>query len=155
MFGRVLVAFDGSVPSRRAVHVATEISARFHSVLTIAHVRPGGSAPTDPLLESLVPLSGEGKTFVSIVDEVRQQALTQGAAAVESALLQGDVVETLVEWLEAHHQDLVVVGSRGLTRGRRFLLGSVSSGLVNRAPCPVLVVRGRGSAVADRHAPAR
>jgi nucleotide-binding universal stress UspA family protein len=141
MFGRILVAFDGSAPARRATHVATEIAARFHSVLTIANVRPGGSVVRDPVLESLVPLSEEGKAFVSVVEEVRSRALAEGAAAVESVLLQGDVVETLLDWLSHHHQDLVVVGSRGLTRGRRLFLGSVSSGLVNRAPCPVLVVR--------------
>jgi nucleotide-binding universal stress UspA family protein len=142
MFGRVLVAFDGSAPARRAVQVAVEIAGRFHSVLTIAHVRPSGVAGADPLLESLVPLSEEGKAFGAVVEEVRAKALAQGAAVVESVLLQGDVVETLLDWLDRHHQDLTIVGSRGLTRGRRLLLGSVSSGLVNQAPCPILVVRG-------------
>jgi len=89
-----------------------------------------------------VPLSDEGRTFGSVVEDVRAKALAHGAAAVESVLLQGEVVETLLQWMETHPQDLLVVGSRGLTRGRRLLLGSVSSGLVNQAPCPVLVVRG-------------
>ncbi|MGD0250951.1 MAG: universal stress protein [Thermoplasmata archaeon] len=34
-----------------------------------------------------------------------------------------------------------MVGSRGLSTARRILLGSVSTALVNHAPCPVLVVR--------------
>jgi nucleotide-binding universal stress UspA family protein len=141
MFDRILVAFDGSGPARRAVHVATEIAARFHAVLTLAVVRPLGPSGGDAYLESLVPLSDEGKAFVSIVEEVRARALAHGAASVESALLQGDVVETLLRWIDHHPQDLLVVGSRGLSRGRRLLLGSVSSGLVSKAPCPVLVVR--------------
>jgi nucleotide-binding universal stress UspA family protein len=140
MFARILVGFDGSAPARLAIQAATEIAARFHSVLTLAFVI--SSTTSDPVLESLVPLPDEGKAFASVVEEVREKALALGAASVESVMLRGEVVETLLGWLVHHHQDLVVVGSRGLTRGRRLLLGSVSSGLVNRAPCPVLVVRG-------------
>jgi len=141
MFARVLVGFDGSAPSRLAVHAATEIAVRFHSTLTIAIVRSGGSTPTDALLESLVPLPDGGKSFGAVVDEVRSKAVADGAAGVESVILEGEVLETLLRWISHHHPDLVVVGSRGLSRGRRLLLGSVSSGLVNGAPCPVLVVR--------------
>jgi nucleotide-binding universal stress UspA family protein len=141
MFDRILVAFDGSSQARRAVHVATEVAGRFHASLTLAVVRAPGPAGADSYLESLVPLSDEGKTLASVVEEVREKALAHGAAAVESVLLQGEVVGTLLAWLERHPQDLLVVGSRGLSRGRRLLLGSVSSGLVSEAPCPVLVVR--------------
>lgn len=141
MFTRILVGFDGSAPARLAVHAATEIAARFGSTLTIAIVRAGGSTPTDAVLESLVPLPDGGKAFGAVVDEVRAKAVAEGAAGVESVVLEGDVLETMLHWIAHHHPDLVVVGSRGLSRGRRLLIGSVSSGLVNRAPCPVLVVR--------------
>lgn len=141
MFSRILVGFDGSAPARQAVHVATEIGARFHSVLTLAFVKPAGTAPTDAVLEGLVPLADGGKAFSAVVDEVRMRAVAEGAASVESVILEGDVVETLLDWIAHHHPDLVIVGSRGLSRGRRLLLGSVSSGMVNRAPCPVMVVR--------------
>ncbi len=141
MFDRILVGFDGSAPARQAIHAATEIAARFHSTVTIAFVHPASSTPRDAVLESLVPLPDEGKAFGAVVEEVQSKAVAQGAAGVESVLLEGDVVETLLSWINHHHQDLLVVGSRGLSRGRRLLLGSVSSGLVNRAPCPVLVVR--------------
>jgi nucleotide-binding universal stress UspA family protein len=141
MFDRILVAFDGSSQARRAITVATEIAARFHATLTLAVVRPPGPASADAYLESLVPFSDEGKALVSIVEEVREKALARGAVAVDLVQLRGEVVETLLAWLERHPQDLLVVGSRGLSRGRRLLLGSVSSGLVSEAPCPVLVVR--------------
>ena len=45
---------------------------------------------------------------------------------------------------------LIVVGSHGWGAARRFLSGSVSTGLVHSAPCPVLVVRPR-EAVAPKH----
>jgi nucleotide-binding universal stress UspA family protein len=55
--------------------------------------------------------------------------------------IQGDVVPALITFLNGNPHDLAVTGSRGLTRGQRLLLGSVSAGLVGEAPCPVLVVR--------------
>ncbi|MCI4360112.1 MAG: universal stress protein, partial [Thermoplasmata archaeon] len=66
---------------------------------------------------------------------------------VQTVALEGEVTDALVGYLEHHPQDLVVVGSRGLSRGRRLLLGSVSTELVQRLPAPVLVVpTGRGGA---------
>ena len=142
MFDRILVAFDGSPPARRALSTAVEIASRFHSAITIAFVRQSNAGPTDTVLESLVPLAGEGKAFGAVVDEARSHALAQGAASVDSLVLGGDVVESLLSWIDRNHPDLVVVGSRGLSRGQRIFQGSVSSDLVNRAACPVLVVRG-------------
>ncbi|HYA58267.1 MAG TPA: universal stress protein [Thermoplasmata archaeon] len=141
MFDRVLVGYDGSAPARRACQVASEIAARFHSVLTVIVVRPVSHTGADHYLESLVPLGDSGIPLSALIDEVRGRAVAHGAQRVESVFLQGEVPEALLDWLRTNPQDLVVVGSRGLSRGRRLLLGSVSSGLVAEAPCPVLVVR--------------
>jgi len=141
MFERILVGFDGSVHSRRAVEVAGEIAGRFHSTLTIAVVRPNDQGEEQSRLEALVPIGRDGRTLVSMLDEIRAVARTQGATVSDPVTLHGEVLESLLKFLAEHPQDLVVVGSRGLTPSRRLLLGSVSSGLVNAAKCPVLVVR--------------
>ena len=141
MFERILVGFDGSAHSRRAVEVAGEIAGRFGSTLTIAIVRP--TKPTEELarLEALVPIDRDGRTLSSLLDEMRATALARGAKVLEPVMLHGEVLESLLAYLAKNPQDLLVVGSRGLSPGRRLLLGSVSSGLVNSAQCPVLVVR--------------
>jgi nucleotide-binding universal stress UspA family protein len=141
MFERILVGYDGSAPARRACHVATEIAARFHSVLTVAVVRPPGRPGVDSYLESLVPIGESGTALAAVIEEIRTRAVGHGASKVESVFLQGEVPDALIAWILANPQDLVVVGSRGLSRGRRLLLGSVSSQLVAVAPCPVLVIR--------------
>jgi len=141
MFERILVGFDGSVHARRAVQVASEIAGRFRSTLTIAVVRPSALGEAVARLDALVPISEDGRTLASLMDEMRDRALAQGAQVVEPVTLHGDVLESLLGYLGRNPQDLVVVGSRGLSPGRRLLLGSVSSGLVNSALCPVLVVR--------------
>jgi nucleotide-binding universal stress UspA family protein len=139
VLARILLAFDGTDPSRRAATLAFEIAGRFHSQVTIAVVQPEGSSAGE--LASLVPVTEDGRSLGSLVEEISKNGRAIGAAAVQTVYLQGDVEENLLEYLGSHPQDLAVVGSRGLTRGRRFLLGSVSSTLVSSAPCPVLVVR--------------
>ena len=141
MFERILVGFDGSAPSRRAVQVATEMAGRFGSTLTIAMVLPPTRGVAYDRLETLVPLTDDGRTLAALLDELREHAVARGVQMVEPVTLRGEVLECLLDYLVRNPQDLVVVGSRGLTRGRRLLLGSVSTGLVNSAHCPVLVVR--------------
>jgi len=141
MFQRILVAFDGSPTSRNACRVAMELGARFGSTITVATVYPESASPSDGHLESLVPIDSEGKTLAQLLDEMQVEARKRGIPSVTSTFLQGDVVPTLLEFLRSHPQDLVITGSRGLSRGRRLLLGSVSSALFGEAPCPVLVVR--------------
>jgi nucleotide-binding universal stress UspA family protein len=141
VLGKVLVCFDGSLHARRACHLALEIAGRFHSELTIATVFPQVRGKSEPLLQSLVPITEDGKTLARMIDESQQKAATLGVPKVHVVALEGDVVDALTVYLERHPQDLVVVGSRGLSRGRRLLLGSVSMELVQRLPAPVLVVR--------------
>jgi maltose/moltooligosaccharide transporter len=141
MFERILAGFDGSTHSRHAVQVASEIAGRFWSTLTIVVVRPPGQGEEVARLEALVPMGVDGRTLVTLLEEFRARALALGARVVETVTLRGEVLESLLNYLSQNPQDLVVVGSRGLSRSRRLLLGSVSSGLVNSAPCPVLVVR--------------
>jgi nucleotide-binding universal stress UspA family protein len=70
-----------------------------------------------------------------------EMAVRFGRALTLVTVLPGSVFEALLAHLEQAPPDLVVVGTRGRSRGSRILLGSVSSRLVTEAPCPVLVVR--------------
>ncbi len=142
MLERVLVGFDGSHHARRACELAIEVAARFGSAVTLVVVRPPKAGGPDPALENLVPVAGESKAFAAMLEEVQSRALSAGATHCDTVYLFGDPLEAILAWVHRHPQDLIVVGSRGLSRGRRLLLGSISSGLVNSAPCPVLVVRG-------------
>ncbi len=149
MFERIFVAFDSSPGSRRACQVAIELASRFGSSLTIGTVHEGTSEYSDGRVESLAPFDRDGKSLAVLIEELRAQALTAGAKGLDHAFLTGEVVPAVLDYLATHPHDLVVTGSRGLTRGQRLIRGSVSAALVGEAPCPVLVVRdakGRRSA---------
>jgi nucleotide-binding universal stress UspA family protein len=126
--------------------MALEIADRFQARLTIVTVVPTGTDPQEAYLQGLVPRDVETKALHHQVDELQEEAKGRGIPSVEVVTLEGKVVETFLAYLQSHPHDLVVVGSRGLSRGSRLLLGSVSGGLVNGAPCPILVVRSTGRA---------
>jgi len=113
MFERILVGFDGSVHSRRAVEVAGEIAGRFHSMLTIAVVRPNDQGEEQSRLEALVPIGRDGRTLVSMLDEIRAVARTQGATVSDPVTLHGEVLESLLKFLAEHPNLRNEMGARG------------------------------------------
>lgn len=143
MFDKLFVALDGTPESRRACEIAIDIASRFRSSITVGTVQLAGKQGPHPELESLVPIDADGKTLPMVIEEFRAAALARGVLSVEAVFLHGEVIPTLLEYLRDHPHDLAITGSRELSRGQRLLRGSVSSGLANEAPCPVLVVRGR------------
>jgi nucleotide-binding universal stress UspA family protein len=143
MFDKVFVAFDATPEARRACEIAIDIAAKFQSSITVGTVQPPTKEVPSPDLENLVPIGPEGKTLPMVIEELRAAALGRGVSSLEPVFLHGEVLPALLTYLTEHPQDLAITGSRGLSRGQRLLRGSVSAGLVNEAPCPVLVVRGR------------
>jgi nucleotide-binding universal stress UspA family protein len=141
MFARVLACVDASPDGQRACRTAIEVAARFGCTLTLLTVLPGTEKDAQPDLERLTPMNPEGKPVHRILEDAQSEALKEGVPRADIVYLRGNVVESILGYLEQAPPDLVVVGTRGLSRGSRFLLGSVSSRLVTDAPCPVLVVR--------------
>ncbi|MGB6500212.1 MAG: universal stress protein [Thermoplasmata archaeon] len=142
-FRSIAVAIDGSDHAGAALRVAIDLSRRYEARLTVVAVAPITPAlvmPNEPMLPPLLPESTVPQ-FRALVDAAVQQAQAAGVKTVDGVCEEGAAVEGLLGFLDANPIDLFVVGSRGLSTAKRILLGSVSSALVNRAPCPVLVVR--------------
>jgi nucleotide-binding universal stress UspA family protein len=117
------------------------MAVRFGCALTLLTVLPWTERDAQPDLERLVPMDAEGRPIHRILEDAQADATLKGVPSTEIVYLRGNVVESILHRLEEAPPDLVVVGTRGLSRGSRLLLGSVSSRLVTEAPCPVLVVR--------------
>ena len=143
MFPRIAVAIDGSVNGRVALDAAIDLAKRYGSELTVISVAPLVPvyvSAAEPYVPATVP-QDELARYRVIVDEAVHFAEKLGVTIVTGLCEEGVVVDEILGYLEQHPTDLLVVGSRGLSTARRLLLGSVSSALVNHAPCPVLVVR--------------
>jgi nucleotide-binding universal stress UspA family protein len=143
LFRRITVAIDGSAHAAAALEYAVDLAHRYGSdlvILSVAPLVPVYVTASEPYVPAAVPDS-ELQRFQTIVDSAVKRAEAAGVASVTGICDEGVVVDEILTHLEQHPTDLLVVGSRGLSTARRLLLGSVSTALVNHAPCPVLVVR--------------
>ena len=77
-----------------------------------------------------------------------EATLTDAAEQVEGAGVkvdtfarEGDAADAILDVAEETHADLIVVGNKGMTGAKRFLLGSVPNKVSHHAPCSVLIIR--------------
>jgi nucleotide-binding universal stress UspA family protein len=144
-FGTIVVAYDGSDNSARAVMVASSLASKFGSKLVVVHVY---SSPVIPYSVAGAPVPNYSELEKFAEDNARN-TLAKGISAAKDlgVTAQGELLEApstvqaLAEYTATTKADLLVVGTRGMTGFKKLVLGSVSSGVVGHAGCSVLVVR--------------
>jgi nucleotide-binding universal stress UspA family protein len=77
---------------------------------------------------------------ISVLKRAEHYVRDQGVE-LDTHAREGDPAEVIIEIANEQQADLIVVGSRGLTGIKRFLLGSVSNKVSHHAPCSVMIVR--------------
>ncbi len=137
LYRKILVATDGSDSAARAVEAAVE-QARASGGALLAVCVAGVSEFATLEADALDPQALE-RCEVALTAAKRVAAASSVDMKVER--LAGHPADRILAVIEREKPDLVVVGTRGLTRSRRFLLGSVSNAVLQHADCAVLVVR--------------
>ncbi len=145
----ILVAVDGSTDSERAFAFALKLAGKTGARLTVLKVLPGittlgAMASRAPLPQSTYDefYRFAEKESKEIVNRELSQARGHGVKAKgEVVRSSGTVVSGIVDFATKDKADLIVIGTRGLGGFKRLLMGSVSTGVVTHAHCPVLVVR--------------
>jgi nucleotide-binding universal stress UspA family protein len=129
--------------------VAIELALKFEAELVVLYVigvpatavaKAGLSYGHEVALKEY--FESANKEVEKIVDEIIRLAKAKDVKATR--LIRDyavSVVETILEEATKSKVDLIVLGTRGLTRFKKLLIGSVSSGVVNHAHCSVLIVR--------------
>ncbi|MGW0161070.1 universal stress protein [Mycobacterium sp. NPDC003323] len=139
----IVVGVDSSPEAQRAVEWAA-IEAVMHDVpLTLAHIMPSARALTwyeVSVADELDRLAAErGRETLDAATTIAERAVTdRGPLTLREHIAQGNAVSTLTDL--SKDAQMVVVGSRGLGRVGRAVLGSVSSALIRHAHCPVAVI---------------
>ena len=145
---KILAPTDGSKNSLAALQVAVGLAKDYGAELDIVQV-----LSMHPTSISMSSLSGTSAALLSVYEEEAKSARKTIDDAVELAKkhgvkasgeiirMQNSIVEAIVEKAFVQQVDLIVIGTRGLGGFRKLLMGSVSSGVVTHASCPVFVVR--------------
>ncbi len=142
MFKLIVVGTDGSKRSGIAVNQALALAklsrGRVHGVHAM---RPILTAATSQLDAGAVAITNEDRKeeATRIRSEFLAEAARQGVPA-ELETFDGDPAEALVAVAEAVSADLLVVGNRGMSGVRRFVLGSVPNKVSHHSPCSLLIV---------------
>lgn len=145
-FGKIIVAFDGSKDSVAAVRFACSLASSRSSAVTLVHVYPPPAVSLSAASGMPIPNYGDlevaAKSYgKGVLEKGVELAAGEGIKAKGELIEAASVVEAIVNFAAAEKADLIVVGTRGMTGFKKLILGSVSSGLVSHAKCPVLVVR--------------
>lgn len=132
---RIVLAVDGSAASKRALQFLlkrmkpiSDAGGRAPVIVTVTHAMPFLNYPE---------LRDAGKAMV----EDCCDRLREAGYRVEEVPRIGNPADEILKVAESHEADLIVTGAKGLGAVGRFLLGSVSTRVVQHASCSALVVR--------------
>ena len=145
MFKSIVVGTDGSETAstavRQAVDLAKEIGAKIELVsayepVSDQRLREERTQVPDDLQWMVNPREDVEATLDEAADLAKQAGVD-----VETFARQGDPADAILDVAEEQGADLIIVGNKGMTGAKRFLLGSVPNKVSHHAPCSVLIIR--------------
>jgi nucleotide-binding universal stress UspA family protein len=155
-YGKILVPYDASQMSDKALERAIEISKRNQSVIFIIHVI--SEIPMSSRQISNIQTSDKGEITIipstkevydkmesdmnSVINEKKKE-YSNKQIIIESSIKIGPIVETIVKFTKEKDIDLVVFGNKGLSGLSGFFKGldSVSRSVAEKTSCDILIVR--------------
>jgi nucleotide-binding universal stress UspA family protein len=150
-FQKILVCIDGSDKSLEAAEYSISIAKNTNAqlvILNILETEPwyyGKNAYEWASPEELNKVYENEKTAIQkILDDIKEKAKTVGIESKTKVLMipqTEGTIEPILKYAEDEEIDLIVVGTRGRTGIKKMLLGSVASGVVTYAHCPVIIVK--------------
>jgi nucleotide-binding universal stress UspA family protein len=141
MYRNIVVAFDGSASSLRALDEAIRFAQGSQAAVHVVFVADGAAL-------SSYPVHLRKEVFADarhMLDDARIRMRDAGVGG-ETALLETEnttdsVARCLQRYAAQMHADLVVMGTHGRTGLRRLVLGSVAEAFLRHSMCPVLLIR--------------
>ena len=139
---RILVAYDGSDNAKRAVRSAIAVAKGSKGELRIlvvadrsVYMADSMGVLHDQIRENLM------EQVQSFLSDAISRAKQAGLAKVHGSVVEGNPPDVILAVASEEKADLIVVGRRGMRGIERFLMGGVSSKVIDNADCDVLVVK--------------
>ena len=145
MFSSIVVGTDGSETAGKAVLQATELARQVGAKVSL--VSAYEPVPNQRLRSERREVPKDMEWMVNPREDV-EATLKEAAEKLDGAGVdvstfarEGDAADAILDVAEETHADLIVVGNKGMTGTKRFLLGSVPNKVSHHAPCSVLIIR--------------
>jgi nucleotide-binding universal stress UspA family protein len=145
MFSSIVVGTDGSETAGKAVRAAADLAKAVGASLDI--VSAYEPVAGQRLREEARQAPGDTQWTINPREDVEStlsdaaEAVAGSGVAVETFAREGDPADAILDVAEERSADLIVVGNKGMTGAKRFLLGSVPNKVSHHAPCSVLIIR--------------
>jgi nucleotide-binding universal stress UspA family protein len=145
MYSSIVVGTDGSDTAKEAVRQATELAkkvgAKMHLVSAYEPVPEGRlrqerQQVPDDLQWMVNPREDVNNTLKDAAQQIQDDGVD-----VETHAREGDPADAILDVAEENDSDLIVVGNKGMTGARRFLLGSVPNKVSHHAPSSVMIIK--------------
>jgi nucleotide-binding universal stress UspA family protein len=145
MFKSIVVGTDGSDTASEAVRQATELaSATGGSIDLVSAYEPVSNQrlreEKREVPEDMQWVINPREDVDATLDEAAESIRGAGVE-VETFARQGDPADAILDVAEERGADLIIVGNKGMTGAKRFLLGSVPNKISHHAPCSVMIIR--------------
>ena len=145
MFTRIVVGTDGSETAAEAIRQAVDLAKLAGASLSIVSAYEpvpkrrleGEQQDVPPDVQHEI---GPREDVNLVLDAAAAQAKKEGVE-VQTHPVEAEAAEAILNVAEETNADLIVVGNKGMTGARRFLLGSVPNNVSHHAPCSVIIVR--------------
>ncbi|MCE5311608.1 MAG: universal stress protein [Nitrospiraceae bacterium] len=137
---KIMVAHDGSKSSDKALKKGLELAIKFNSSLTVISVVPELYLTELSEVDRKKIADSLSEETAHAMEKIRK-SLSGKTIEVKTVIRQGDPAEKILETAQKMKVDLIITGSHGRHGAKKFLLGSISSKIVDYSRCPVLVVK--------------
>jgi len=147
---KILLAMDGSESSFRAlkyaIHLAKVEDAEIMLLHVLENVKQGGVIGLRARYGDVKIV----KAFLKYSEEIAKRWIEKAKEEARSndvklrteiILEQSSKAEEIVKYAERNKADVIILGTRGLTRFKKLIVGSVANAILSNAKCPVLIVR--------------
>jgi nucleotide-binding universal stress UspA family protein len=148
---KILVPADGSNASVSALNYAAHLAelegedAELLVIHVLEDVKQGGAIGLQAKYGNVRLVEGfkraRRESALKWLKTIEEAAEKKGIRLKTEVLDGESEVQVIIEYAKKNNVDLIVIGSRGLSKFKRLLLGSVADALVSHAPCPVMVIR--------------
>ena len=142
-FKNILIPYDGSIPANRAFNKAIDIAKQHDSNLKVVaclDIANLGGWYIDRRINKDIMKKAKNlteKLFSKLDYNAKKNSIPMDSKIIES----NNTVKAILSFTKSKNIDLIVMGSSGRGKFDKVLLGSVSNGIMQKAKCPVLIIK--------------